>query len=387
MDLIGKGEIFLPFNLKENDKYMSVFFPRRVRIDATWRCNLNCKHCQTGMFRGEDHLEDLSLLELKDLFDQLADVGTEEIIFLGGEPLLRKDLLEQLKHLKSLGIKSGITTNGLLIKNDIADYLMNITETSVTVSLDGPDQESHEFIRGNRTFERAIKGLVRLQSFRGENSKVTIGISSVLNQNNIFKAEEFLDLAKNLKVDYLILSAVHQVGNAREHWDDLSLQNKDLLYAGEKLARKILSDPELPEIQMNFLTPVFVEYLRNVKNIPIPYKQKIDIASFYECYIQCNGRVFPSQQCSEMFPEALKGIEKSGIKFEGNYVRDKPFLDIWLGKDFEKYRELMIQKTHIKNYNSCSSCKFSKTYCIPSPKAYLMNELDPYSICKEILSI
>ncbi|HGO9414815.1 TPA: radical SAM/SPASM domain-containing protein [Bacillus cereus] len=365
---------------------MSVFFPRIVRIDATWRCNLNCKHCQTGMFRGDNHPTDLDLVELKNLYDQLADLGTEDIIFLGGEPLLRKDLPQQLEYLKSLGIKSGITTNGLLIKEEIADYLMNTTETSVTVSLDGPDKETHEYIRGTGTFQKAVTGLERVLGFRSENSPVRIGISSVLNQNNIFKAEEFLDLAKNLKVDYLILSAVHRVGNAREHWDNLSIPTKDLLHVGEKLVSKVLSDPNLPEIQMNFLTPIFVDYLRNVKQIPANYEPKIDIGSFYECYIQCDGKVFPSQQCSEMFPESLHGIKNFDIKFEENSVKNRRFIDIWLGNDFEKYRQLIQQKKHIKNYNSCSNCKFSKTYCMPSPKAYLMNQSDPYSICTEILN-
>lgn len=362
---------------------MNDFFPRLVRIDATWRCNLNCKHCQTGMFRNDDHPEDMNLDEFKSLFMQLSALGTNVVGFLGGEPMMRRDMPELLQTLKQLGIKSGITTNGILITEKSSHFLMNDIQTSITVSLDGPDESSHEFIRGERTYKKAINGLEKLLTNRHKESISKVGISAVLNKNNIAKAADFLKLAKDLKVDHLILASVHPVGNARDNWDDLSVDLKDLLIVAEDLMKKVLADPDLPSIQMNFLTPAVIEYLRKIKNLPVPQQIQLDNASLYECYIQCDGRVFPSQKCSEMVPEVLNGVKELGLNFRDNSVKTKSFQDIWFGPDFEGYRNIMLKKQHIKNYNSCSNCSFSKTYCLPSAGAYLAGEKDPQPICIE----
>jgi len=63
----------------------AVYYPELVRLDATWRCNLRCKHCQTGMFREPgSHYNDLSTEELEELFKQLSQMGTKQVGLLGG---------------------------------------------------------------------------------------------------------------------------------------------------------------------------------------------------------------------------------------------------------------------------------------------------------------
>jgi MoaA/NifB/PqqE/SkfB family radical SAM enzyme len=200
---------------------MSAYSPKLVRVDATWICNLNCKHCQTAMFRGVDHPEDLSTDQMLSLFGQLAAVGTQNVGLLGGEPLARKDLEALLRRLRDLAIRTSVTTNGLLLPRH-AGLLADLS-FAVAVSFDGPDAASHDFIRGPRGFVRARRGLEALRAARGSRKTPAIGLSTVLHQGNVARATEFLDLAKELEVDYLIIASVHPVGNAVDHWDSLAV--------------------------------------------------------------------------------------------------------------------------------------------------------------------
>jgi MoaA/NifB/PqqE/SkfB family radical SAM enzyme len=357
------------------------FYPQLVRLDATWRCNLNCKHCQTAMFRGSDHPEDLTTGELLDLFQQLSRLGTKAVGLLGGEPLLRGDLPELLRALVSHDIKATITTNGLRLPA-LADWLINDVRTSVAVSLDGPNAQSHEAIRGGTTFSKAVGGLESVVAVRRD-PEVEIGISSVVHRGNIADVCDFLDLARDLGVDYIILAAVHPVGSAAANWDSLAVTPKELMGAGRELAERIVADPSLPTAQVNFFTPAYRRYLSETHSVRLPQVPQLDRAGFYECYIQCDGRVFPSQKCSEMVPNVLAGAGVRGMSFLDNSVKTRSFADIWNGTDFGRYRDLVMRREHLAHYRSCSTCEYSTNLCLPTAGAFLAGQSDPQPICVE----
>jgi MoaA/NifB/PqqE/SkfB family radical SAM enzyme len=355
--------------------------PEFVRLDVTWRCNLNCKHCQTGMFRGPNHPEDLTTDQLVDLFGQLSVLGTRAVGLLGGEPTLRRDLPVLLRSMRSVGIQPTVTTNAVTVTEPLADLLMNETETTVTISLDGPEKESHEYLRGRGTFTKTIGGIRTFVTRRCGGSSAKVGISAVLNRSNIQRAEQFLDLAKELKVDHLTLSAVHRVGNAIRFWNDISLETGELMPVGERLAQRILSDTELPSVQVNFFTPAFREYLR-WRGYGVPMVPLFDRSGLADCYIQCDGRVFPSQKCSEIDPNVLIGAARDiGIVFRNNSVRDHSFKDIWFGEDFKRYRKFVLAKNYVASYESCATCKFSRNVCLPTASAFLAGDKNPHAIC------
>jgi MoaA/NifB/PqqE/SkfB family radical SAM enzyme len=357
------------------------FYPQLVRLDATWRCNLNCKHCQTAMFRGSEHPNDLTTGEVLDLFQQLSQAGTKAVGLLGGEPLLRADLPELLLALASHDIKATITTNGLRLPA-LADCLVNDARASVAVSLDGPDARGHEAIRGRTTFSKAVAGLESALSARRDPA-VEIGISSVVHRGNIANVCDFLDLARDLGVDYIILAAVHPVGSGATNWDSLMVAPGELMEAGRKLAERIVAEPSLPTAQVNFFTPAFRRHLSEAHGLRLGQIPQLDRAGFYECYIQCDGRVFPSQKCSEMVPEVLAGAGVRGMSFLDNSIRARRFADIWNGPDFGRYRDLVMRREHLAHYRSCSTCEFSSNLCLPTAGAFLAGESDPQPICVE----
>lgn len=253
--------------------YENVYYPEVVRLDATWRCNLNCKHCQTGMFRGTDHPEDLTDAQWSALFEELASLGTRQINFLGGEPLLRKTLLDHIAHLTRLGIQSDVTTNGILVREANARALMQDNGATVTVSLDGAGPDTHDLVRGRTTYQRAIQAIELLTRARDEAGRGRVGISVVFNRNNLHEAERFIDLAAELRVNHLILAAVHKVGNAIQYWEDLSIDGAQLYDVGVRVARHLPQAPASLNVRVNFLPPCFANTWRRPTTCTCPWSR------------------------------------------------------------------------------------------------------------------
>lgn len=108
-------------------------------------CNLRCPYCYASSEKALPG--ELTTAESLDLVDQIADMGVQQLIFTGGEPMLRKDLFHIVRHARERGLAVNMITNGTVIRRpetarEIAE-LFNL----VTVSVDGGTAEMHERTR------------------------------------------------------------------------------------------------------------------------------------------------------------------------------------------------------------------------------------------------
>lgn len=124
----------------------------------TRRCNLHCVHCYARA-EDRDFPEELSTAEGKGLIASLAGFGVPVILFSGGEPLMRPDLLELAAYVTEKGARAVVSTNGTLIGPDMASKLREAGVTYVGVSLDGVGA-AHDRFRGRAgAFQEALEGL------------------------------------------------------------------------------------------------------------------------------------------------------------------------------------------------------------------------------------
>ncbi len=127
-------------------------------ISITNRCNLKCRMCDIP----HNKKEELGASKWKEIITDISLLGAETIVFSGGEPLLREDLLELICFSKGKGLKVCITSNGRLIDEEKAAELSNAKVDVVNISLDGP-KEIHDFLRGENSFEKTISALDNLK--------------------------------------------------------------------------------------------------------------------------------------------------------------------------------------------------------------------------------
>ena len=115
-------------------------------INLTNKCNLRCKHC-FGSYSKKCKNE-LSLQEWKKIVDYLIDNNIFFINISGGEPTQSPYFKEFINYLNYKGLHFILTTNGVFSR-EIRKFIINNREylIGVKISLDGPDEKSHCFIR------------------------------------------------------------------------------------------------------------------------------------------------------------------------------------------------------------------------------------------------
>jgi radical SAM protein with 4Fe4S-binding SPASM domain len=119
--------------------------PAHVQIEVTWRCNWRCVHCyqDTHLPKGPDTAQLLKLV------DELALAGTIHVIVTGGEPLVRKDILQFLGAVRRAGMGITLYTNGQLIDEPLARTLGGLIAAAELSVLSG-DDDIHDQLAGRR---------------------------------------------------------------------------------------------------------------------------------------------------------------------------------------------------------------------------------------------
>jgi len=120
--------------------------PKQVVWELTLKCNLRCIHC--GSSAGKSRPDELSTKESLKLCKDLAEINTDEVCLMGGEPFLRKEWYRLGREVKDLGMKLLIISNGYIVNDDIISKLVNLEPYAVSTSLDGATAKTHDHIRG-----------------------------------------------------------------------------------------------------------------------------------------------------------------------------------------------------------------------------------------------
>ncbi|WP_019552887.1 putative heme d1 biosynthesis radical SAM protein NirJ2 [Propionispira raffinosivorans] len=129
-----------------------------ISWNTTNACNMYCDHCYRDA--GCKAEEELNTSEAKTLLDQIAKAGFKIMIFSGGEPLLRTDIVELVAHAKSLGLRSVFGTNGTLLTVELAQKLKDAGAMGMGISLDSLDKDKHNtFRKFPNAWEGAVQGM------------------------------------------------------------------------------------------------------------------------------------------------------------------------------------------------------------------------------------
>lgn len=191
--------------------------PFIVEYELTTRCNFRCKHCYCEA--GEPHPNELSFEEIKELMIDLRELGVWALDLVGGEPLLHPHLLDILAFGREIGQRLMINTNGSLATGEMVRKIKRANpDVLIGVSLEGPDPETNDYVRGNGNFERAIEGI---KNFISEGFQVTI--LNVINRMNWRKFEDMVKLSLKLGVRALYVDRFIPVGRGKIHAKELDM--------------------------------------------------------------------------------------------------------------------------------------------------------------------
>jgi radical SAM protein with 4Fe4S-binding SPASM domain len=299
-----------------------IFPPYYVLWDCSRKCNLNCVHC--GAVK-EKYDKELTTEQIKGLINQLAKIKVRFFAATGGEPLLRKDILEVMKYASEKGIKTGLATNGYFIDEGKAKEIRNAGISSIQISLDGTE-ETHNKIRGNNlSFQKAIKAIRLLQ----EQKLKLVSVATTITPMNFNDLKELKKILLELGVKNWRICIIMPIGRAERK--KLLLNSKQL----RELLEFVSSNKDKLKIQIGENLPFLAEYEKKIRKSPL-----ICPVGFTACCVGVDGNV---RGCPEM-PDVEKFREGS--------ILEKPFIDIWRN-EFKKYRSREIIETDKK----CMDCE------------------------------
>lgn len=165
--------------------------PVMVDIHPTLACQNRCYYCISANphIGGIEHANfsrdwTLDWETLRRTVYELAVLGTKSVQLTGGgEPLLYKEISELLRYLRSYDLRTGLITNGILLKK----YAEEIVRSCdwVRVSLDAFESEMYRQIKGVDNYHMVVDGIKELSKARGDAKKPRIGVGYVLTPESI----------------------------------------------------------------------------------------------------------------------------------------------------------------------------------------------------------
>jgi mycofactocin biosynthetic radical S-adenosylmethionine protein MftC len=147
-----------------------------------------------------------------------------QVNFGGGEPFLRRDFLEILRHAHSRGITTCVSTNGTVLSDALVDDLLQMAPVYLQVSLDGARAETNDAIRGRGTFARILAG-IELLSARGYPD---FSLNMVVTRLNMGEIADFDRLARRYGAKTR-LSRFRPSGAGCGTWEDYRLTREQLV--------------------------------------------------------------------------------------------------------------------------------------------------------------
>jgi radical SAM protein with 4Fe4S-binding SPASM domain len=178
--------------------------PVQVSIEVTRRCPLECQHCYNNLPMGDQtaRSREMTTEEHFKMLDELVEMGCFWLIYTGGEIFARKDFLEIYTHAKKSGFLITLFTNGTLITEKIADYLVEWPPFAIEITLYGRTRETYEALTSiPGSYDRCLRGIKLLRE-RGLPVKLKT-VATTINKHEVSAMRQFAEeeLGVEFKMD------------------------------------------------------------------------------------------------------------------------------------------------------------------------------------------
>ena len=327
-------------------------------LEVTLRCNARCEHC--GSSCGDKiQTDEISADELKKALKDIADKYDASQILLnvtGGEPLVRKDLFDIMRYATSLGFRWGMTSNGMLINDDIINKMIETNMETISISLDGLKETHESFRRVPNSFDRIIANVKKLQQVP---SIKIVQITTVANKKNLHELEDVYNLMKELNVISWRVINVDPIGRAKNN-NDILLDKDDYKYLFNFIKEK--REENLMNVEYGCSHYLGVDLEKELRDTYF-----ICTAGLYVASILSNGDIF-------ICPD----VERRKEFIHGNIKTDN-FVDVWENK-FKIFRTENRTKC-----SKCEKCSNWKYCCGDSFHTFNFDEGKPNFCIKDVL--
>ena len=184
--------------------------PYRMDLALTYRCNNACAHCYNARPR---NYPELDTQIWKKIIDRVWELRVPHVVFTGGEPTLRDDLVELVAYAQEKGLVTGLNTNGRKLADpSLLQELIEAGLDHVQITIESCDSSVHNtMVRASGAWEETLTGLRNVVA-----SKIYMMTNTTLLQNNAFELERILEFLADEDVPTVGLNALIYSGHGKE---------------------------------------------------------------------------------------------------------------------------------------------------------------------------
>ncbi len=191
------------FSADIHSRHAGERMPLQVSIEVTRRCPLECLHCYNNLPMGDldARQRELTKEEHFQVLDELVEMGCFWVLFTGGEIFARKDFLEIYTYAKKKGFLITLFTNGTIMNEEIADYLVEWPPFAIEITLYGRTRETYEALTAiPGSYDRCLRGIKLLKERKLPLKLKTVPTS--INKHEVLAMRQFAE--EELGVEFMM---------------------------------------------------------------------------------------------------------------------------------------------------------------------------------------
>jgi MoaA/NifB/PqqE/SkfB family radical SAM enzyme len=344
----------------------SIHTLKRVYIEVTNKCNLNCSTCMRNVWNVKyGHMSSETFGHILSAFDHLPD--KPELFFGGyGEPLSHPNILDFIEQSKKHGHRVSLITNGILLTEAVSRTLIDLHLDMLWVSLDGASSECYTDVRLGDSLPVVIANLTHLrtqkfQKFGSSNwsGYPKLGIAFVAMKRNIHDLNEVIHLGTHLgAVEFSISNVLAH--NSELFNENLYMRSLDMV-AGQEI-RPLVHMP-LMDIQPHTIKALG-DVLKDMNRLEFTgshLNQNTDQCPFVErgsMAIRWDGKVSPCLPLLYTHTHFLADRQRTSKEYFIGAIHEKNLLDIW-NDDIYKALRKRLQDFDFSPCAFCNSCEMA----------------------------
>lgn len=345
-----------------------------LAVILTNRCNLKCVYCGRNENTSNSCIKDeLSIDDWIKVFEEAKKIGLRKVNMTGGEIFCRPDVLAIIGRTIELGLDVSIETNGTLITKEKIKYLAKYKEhLSISISLDGINEETNDLTRGKGTHAKIFNTIKIIKE-----NNIPLRIITVLSKNNYNEIKELATtIHEELGLGFRLLPNIIEYGKGVEANEEHGVKYHDIKKLMDNFYYDFLrrnKDSDNISIEMNMaLIPIDI------------YKHSFCAWGLSMLGIGYSGNV------------ALCHVAAEDDFFVFDNIKNNSIIDIWNNNEkLKKYKE--FEANQLKGV--CGNCearelcrggcrlyaitKYNYDFNAPDPdcqKVYEANEFPDYAL-------
>lgn len=303
-----------------------------LRISVTDLCNLRCIYCmpKEGIPKIQ-HEDILSVEEIEEIVKVFVKLGVNKIRLTGGEPLVRKGILDIVERIGKLeGIRDfAMTTNGLLLK-EYAKDLRALGLKRVNISLDTLDDKKYSSITRIGSLQRVMKGIEAAKEVGLTPIKINTVLVGGFNDDEI---EDLVRLTEKEEIDVRFIELM-PIGEAIKLKADHFLSNEIVLQRVPSLIKIDGEDPSSPAVyyklpngkgKIGLINPVSCKFCKNCNRVRLTSQGKLKLCLHSDVEIDLREALRRGQAIEKIIMDAISKKPESHNLEDGVYVSKKMY--------------------------------------------------------------